>query len=169
MEKSDSIVTKHMIQQHQERVITSVDDEDVQRVHIRRSHLLTDALRQFSKFKFDVTKMLQVRFIGEEAVDAGGPRREFFHLLMQEIFKSSLFEGYPIHTIPLHNVEAVANNKYYMIGKMIATCIIQGGEAPACFAKPVADYIVYDKICSSVCLDDIPDMEVRDSLRKVDF
>ena len=90
---------------------------------------------------------------------------------MQEIFKSSLFdsEGYPIHIIPLHNVGAVANNKYYIIGKMIATCIIQEEEAPACFAKPVADYIVYDKICSSVCLNDIPDMEVRDSLRKVGF
>lgn len=82
--KNDPIVLKHVIQQHQTKVISSKDD-DVQRIHIRRSSLFTDALRQFSRANFDVSKMLQVRFVGEEAVDEGGPRREFFHLLMKEM------------------------------------------------------------------------------------
>ena len=166
-EKVDSIVVKHIIQQHQGRVLTSVDDEDVQLLHIRRSNLLSDALRQFTKSSFDVGKMLKVRFIGEEAVDTGGPRREFFHLLIREMFTSSLFRGYPNHTLPLHNVEAVASNKFYTIGKMLATCIVQGGEAPVCFSKAVADYLVYDEVRSPVCLDDIADKEVQESLQKV--
>ena len=78
---------KHIIQQHQGRVLTSVDDEDVQLLHIRRSNLLSDALRQFSKSSFDASKILKVRFIGEEAVDTGGPRREFFHLLNRKNFQ----------------------------------------------------------------------------------
>ena len=107
-EKIDKDVIKHVLLQHQPRVIQSVDDEDVQRIHIRRSRLFSDALRQFSRLSFDVSKMLQVRFVGEEAVDEGGPRRAFFHLLMTEIIKSSLFSGFPSHVIPRHNIQAVA-------------------------------------------------------------
>ena len=48
-EKVDTSVIKHVIQQNQARILTSVDDEDVQLLYIRRSHLLSDAIRQFSK------------------------------------------------------------------------------------------------------------------------
>ena len=165
--KIDAIVIKHVIQQHQHQVITSEDNEDVQRIHIRRSHVFSDALRQFAKRSFDVSKMLQVRFLGEEAVDEGGPRRELFHLLTHEMFRSSLFVGFPNHVIPVHNIKAVGDSVYYTIGKMLSTCIIQGGEVPVCFAKAVADYLVFDRVCSPVCLEDIPDHEVQDCLQKV--
>lgn len=87
-EKCDKDILKHVILQHQPRAILSVD-EDVQRIHIRRTDLFSDVLRQFARGSFDVSKMLQVRFVGE-AVDVGGPRREFFHLLLNEVFKSFL-------------------------------------------------------------------------------
>ena len=87
---------------------------------------------------------------------------------MNEIFtKSSLFSGAPDHVVPRHCVEAVTSNKFLVIGKMLATCLIQGGQAPACFAQAVADFIVYDCIRSPVCLEDIPDYEVRSNLQKV--
>ena len=54
------------------------EDEDVQRINIWRSQALSDSLRQFCKTSFNVEKLLKVCFIVEEAVDAGGPRREFF-------------------------------------------------------------------------------------------
>ena len=149
-------------------MIKSHDDEDVQPIRIRRSHVFVDASRQFSKKSFNVEKMLRVQFIGEEAVDAGGPRRELFHLLMHEIFTSSnLFVGFPNNVIPCHKADAVANNMYYNVGKMISTCIVQGGEVPVCFAKAVADYLIYDEVRSPVCLDDIPSIDVREHLHKV--
>ena len=43
-------------------------------------------------------------------------------------------------------IKAVSANTYYVVGKMIATCIIQGGEVPTCFAKAVADYLVFDRV-----------------------
>ena len=98
--------------------------------------------------------MLQVRFVGEEVVDTGGPRREFFHLPLCEMLASSLFAGYPHHMILSHNLEAVATEKYHLIGKMIATCIIQGGEAPACFSKAVADFLIFNKFVV-LCVTDI--------------
>ena len=81
--------------------------------------------------------------------------------------KSGLFSGAPDYVVPLHCVEAVTNNKFLVIGKMLATCLVQGGQAPACFAQAVADFIVYDCIRSPVCLEDIADYEVRSNLEKV--
>ena len=153
--------------QHQARVIASKDDEDVQSVRVHRSNILLDSLRQFSRKSFNVSKMIKVNFIGEEAVDMGGPRREFFHLLMQEIFQSNYFAGYPDHVIPLHNVEALLDNKFYTFGKMIATCIVQGGEALVCFAKAAADFLVNRQVSSPTNLDDIPDYDVKDCLTQV--
>lgn len=143
------------------------DDDDVQRIHVRRSHVFSDALRQFSKESFAVNKMLKIIFVGEAALDEGGPRREFFHLLMREIFKSSLFSGFPSNVVPVHNIKAVSNNTYFVIGKMISTCIIQGGEVPACFAKAVADYLIFERVVSPVCLNDVCDYEIRDCLKQV--
>ena len=154
------IVLKHTILQHQRSVIEAAHKEDFQRVSVRRIHLYQDALRAFSKPTFNVGKMLKVCFVGEPAaVDDGGPRCEFFSLLTRAIFcTSGLFSGWPEHVVPLHDVHAVANNKFYLVGKMLATCLVQGGEPPVCFAKAVADYIVFDKVSSPPCIDDIPDL-----------
>lgn len=161
-------MAKHVLQQHQCKVITGRDEEDHQRIHVRRSHLFSDATRAFSRTNFNVSKMLKVVFVGEPSVDEGGPRREFFQLLLKEAFTSSgLFVGWPQNVIPIHSVEAVAANKYYIVGKMISTCLVQGGQPPACFAAAVADYLIYDEIKSEPSLSDIPDHNVRRKLEKV--
>ena len=132
---------------------------------MRRSHIFEDAFRHFS---FDITKILKVRFIGDSAIDDGGPRREFFQLLIQAIAnKSGMFSGYPSHVVPLHDVDALIRNKYFIVGKMIAAGIVQGGQPPVYFANAVADFIVFNSVKSSVDIQDIADIEIRHSLEKV--
>lgn len=77
-DKVDVIEIKHVLLQHQRRVIIANDEEDFQRIHIRRSHLFHDAFRAFSQSTFDISKMLRVCFIGDASIDDGGPRRDFF-------------------------------------------------------------------------------------------
>ena len=121
--KFDRIVAKHVLLQHQNKVITGQDEEDKQRIYVRKSNLITDAIRNFSKPNFDVSKPLKVYFVSEKSVvDDGGPRREFFQLAMKEAFSiSGLFVGWPQNVVPVHNVEALADNKFFVIGKIIAT------------------------------------------------
>ena len=55
--------------------------------------------------------MLRVVLIGEQAVDEGGPRRAFFHLILREAFSQcGLFAGYPANVLPLHNVGSGEKN-----------------------------------------------------------
>ncbi|XP_070805290.1 probable E3 ubiquitin-protein ligase HERC3 [Pituophis catenifer annectens] len=55
-------------------------------LHVRRSNLVGDALRELSIHSdVDLKKPLKVIFDGEEAVDAGGVTKEFFLLLLKEL------------------------------------------------------------------------------------
>ena len=98
-------------------------------------------------------------------MDSDGPRREFFRLACCEIFSSSLFAGWPGNVILTHNIPDL--NYYHTIGKIVSVCIIQGGQAPSCFSKAVADYLAYEKVMSPPSIDDIPNAENRSSLKKV--
>lgn len=68
------------------------------RFNINRANVWDGALRGFKRSSFDPTCSLLVKFtddIGqtEEAVDTGGPTREFLTLLMDAIKTSRFFEG----------------------------------------------------------------------------
>ena len=78
-----------------------------------------------------------------------------------------MFEGYPSAVIPTHDVLSVSNGSYKTAGIMIATSIIQGGPAPHCFARPVADILVYNEIHSDVDMQEINDFEIREKMKKV--
>ncbi len=69
--------------------------------------------------------------------------------------------------IPVHSFQAVATNKFYLVGKMMTTCLIQGGQPPLCFARAVADVLIFGNIKSAACLEDIPDYDVREKLKQV--
>lgn len=58
-----------------------VKQDEYQKLNVRRKFILEDATKQFKRKSFDVGKTIQVSFIGEAAIDTGGPRREFFRLL----------------------------------------------------------------------------------------
>ena len=58
-------------------------------------------------------------------------------------------------------------NMLYLIGRMIAVSLVQGAQAPLCFAQPVADFLVFEKIRCAPCVDDITDYEIREKLKKV--
>ncbi|KAJ1913159.1 hypothetical protein H4219_005319 [Mycoemilia scoparia] len=56
-------------------------------LEIRRDHLVRDTMYQLDiKSSMDLRKQLKVRFVGEEGVDEGGVQKEFFQLLIREIF-----------------------------------------------------------------------------------
>ena len=54
---------------------------------VSRESLLRDSLLKIMRAgPRDMQKMLRVRFLGEDAIDAGGVQREWFELLAQQIF-----------------------------------------------------------------------------------
>ena len=56
------------------------------KLNIRRNNILEDALSQLSSKSSELKMPLKVKFVGEQGVDEGGVRKEFFHLLIEELF-----------------------------------------------------------------------------------
>jgi ubiquitin-protein ligase E3 A len=55
-------------------------------LRVRRGHLLEDALNEVARQRpRDLFKPLRVHFIGEDGVDAGGVKKEFFQLLLEKL------------------------------------------------------------------------------------
>ena len=55
-------------------------------LNIRRDHLIEDTLNELSKPNVNLQSELKVKFTGEQGVDEGGVRKEFFILLIRQIF-----------------------------------------------------------------------------------
>jgi E3 ubiquitin-protein ligase HECTD2 len=62
---------------------------------VRRECIIEDSLTQISSNEMDVKKGLRIEFIGEDGIDAGGLRKEWFLLLCREVF-DPLYGFYPL-------------------------------------------------------------------------
>ena len=105
----------------------------------------------------------------EEAADIGGPRREFFSLFKQELaLKSSHFSRTNEGLVLIHNISAVVDGDYNIIGKVLASLLLFGGPPLQCFAPHIADFLVYGELKkSSPGLKCIPDYEIQRKLELV--
>ena len=55
-------------------------------INIRRKNLIEDALNELSRTDIKLQNPIKVKFIGEQGVDEGGVRKEFFLLFIRQIF-----------------------------------------------------------------------------------
>lgn len=94
---------------------------------VRRDHIVQDTLNQLSKQKRDdLKKPLKVMFIGEDAYDAGGVKKEFFMLLLKEILdlKYGMFTYYEeTHTIWFNDQTLEGSDMYHLIGELCGLAI----------------------------------------------
>ena len=107
-----------------------LDRSENQWIMIRQKHVWEDALHRF-KSGLDVNKYLKVTFVGEPAVDEGGPLWEFFHLLISSIsHNNNLFCGDEASRVPRLNMTELEKKTYYYVGMMLALSLVHGGPAP---------------------------------------
>ena len=136
-------------------------------VFVRCKHIWN--VRAFSKPSFDCCKYLSVIFVGEEAVDVGGPKREFVHLALEQMANDGqLFQGPPDRHLFVHNVQALASRKFFYAGMLIAFSVANGGPGFPCLAASVFNYLCFGLEWNfTVQMDDLPDADIRAKLEKV--
>lgn len=55
-------------------------------LRIRRAYIIQDSLNQLSSSIMELKKKLRIQFVGEDGVDAGGLTKEWFLLLVRDLF-----------------------------------------------------------------------------------
>lgn len=99
-------------------------------LRVRRECMVDDSLRQISQAvgsgQEELKKGLRVHFTGEEGVDAGGPRKEWFLMLVRDIFD-------PNHGMFVYDDESntcyfnansfETSDQYYLVGALLGLAI----------------------------------------------
>ncbi|XP_041971239.1 probable E3 ubiquitin-protein ligase HERC4 isoform X2 [Aricia agestis] len=140
-------------------------------LHLRvaRDHILRDTMTQISAHdSSQLKKPLRVEFLGEEAEDAGGVRKEFFFLLLKEIFDPvyGMFkQSEETNMIWFSNNPFEDDVMYYLIGAIFGLAIYNSIIIYVPFPL-----VLYKKILGeAVMLDDLSDLypTLANSLRSL--
>ena len=81
--------------------------------------------------------------------------------------QGNLLTGAPTSKVPLHNTMALSKGDFYKMGTFIVLSITQGGPGPTFLAPSVVDYLFGGTEAAKGCIDDVPDIEVREKLHEV--
>ena len=158
------------------RSIVPSSGKSPQRLTVSRDHLFNDSIAFFKKRDFDVLSPVRVVFEGEPVVDGGGPRREYFSLLLHCIVSPSspcrLFEGRSSFILPMHNVDAIRAGLFKVAGRMIMASIVNGGPGFPHFPSILYDYLISsagetEQLLSTITKDDVVDFTVLEAIQKV--
>ncbi|KAL4443784.1 hypothetical protein ABPG75_011521 [Micractinium tetrahymenae] len=128
-------------------------------LRIRRNHLLEDALDEIARQKpKDLFKPLRVHFIGEDGIDAGGVKKEFFQLLVTELLcpdYGMLIYQPESRTYWFNPTTLEADAEFMLLGLVLGLAIYNGVLLD--FPLPLA---LYRKILGQeVKLRDLEDMQ----------
>ena len=99
-------------------------------VGVNRATLVQDALLNFSgKPPSEFKKPLRVKFFGEDGIDAGGVKKEFFQLLIRELFAPQFgmfVSDAHTHTVWFNPVCDDQAQEYRLVGIIIGLAIYNG-------------------------------------------
>ena len=133
---------------------------------MRRKHLWEDTLKALKRTLWAAAKHLKVVFLGEPGIDDGGPRREFFRLLLAEIGRNNmLFKGPHERRVPAHNVLAMQDELFFHVGQIMAMSMVHDGPCVHWLAPPVVCYLL--ECDATGCVDDIPDDDIVAKVKAV--
>ncbi|KAL3132600.1 hypothetical protein ABBQ32_009129 [Trebouxia sp. C0010 RCD-2024] len=128
-------------------------------LRIRRNHLVEDALDEIARQKpRDVFKPLRVHFIGEDGIDAGGVKKEFFQLLVTELlcpdYGMLIFQS-ETRTYWFNPSSLEDEDEFMLVGLVLGLAIYNAVLLD--FPLPLA---LYRKLIGQSCtLRDLQDME----------
>ncbi|XP_034481052.1 probable E3 ubiquitin-protein ligase HERC4 isoform X2 [Drosophila innubila] len=96
-------------------------------LNVTRENIVQDSLRELQLYsQSDLKKPLKIKFHGEEAVDAGGVRKEFFMLLLKDLIdpKYGMFKEFEDSRIMwFADVSFETENMYFLVGVLCGLAI----------------------------------------------
>ena len=144
------------------------EDTDFQIIRVRRKHLWEDTVRYMSKNAFKQNHSLKVNFIGEEAEDEGGPRREFLRLAVTAVCNySGVLQGPECRKTFSNNPLLLERKAYYCAGLVTGMSLQQGGPGLYCLSPSLFDYFVAGPSSSRPIPLDVADHDMRNKIEKV--
>ena len=145
---------------------TFVDNEKNIKFVLRLRYAFKDSMKKM-RMHFKLEKDLvpiSVEFVGESAIDDGGPRRELFTTVFDEA-KDFVLTGPEKQYTLQHDVHKNENKDFYYFGKFIALSLLHGGPGPHNFSRPLTQFIL--GLEPELQVDQVPDYDVQEQLKQI--
>jgi hypothetical protein len=108
---------------------------------VQRRHVLKNAFVDVKTSKM-MTSKVSVEFIGEPAVDTGGPTKEMFSIAFRQSIDCKLTRGaFPYITF-LHDQNALVGGYYKVFGQLVALSLLNGAGGPHILSSCLANFIL---------------------------
>eukprot|EP00118_Oscarella_pearsei_P023120 m.272869 g.272869 ORF g.272869 m.272869 type:complete len:225 (+) comp40568_c0_seq10:1915-2589(+) len=104
---------------------------------------------------------MKIDFVGESAIDTGGPSREFWRLLGKEISEKMFIGVDPQRRTLAFNTDYLLQSKYFAIGRLFAMGLCQGASGFPFLAPYLYKFICKPNILDIVTEEDVADLDVR--------
>eukprot|EP00794_Sanderia_malayensis_P015226 gene15226-16800_t len=138
--------------------------EDFCLLTVRRRKLWLDTCQKIKRLFADGVKPLTIRFIGEAAVDAGGPLKEYFTFVFEDAKKYLLCTGDGKTYGLIHDVEKVRKGDFRLFGTLLSLSLLQGCAGPRYMMPCVVSRLLNGpEIRPEV--EEIPDLEIQTKLQ----
>lgn len=96
-------------------------------ISVRRNNIVSDSLKEISEKQKDLKKKLKVSFVGEPGLDMGGLTKEWFQLLVKQIFEPDygMFVYHPHSRCYWFSVSGSSSNlrEYNLIGVLMGLAV----------------------------------------------
>lgn len=160
--------TKDFLQLKLNELANKISKYKTVTLRIARNDVWADTRDGMRRPTFDKTARMKIVFMAEEAIDGGGPFREFSRLVMGELrCKSKLFEGSGTSLSLAHNIRAYGSDEYRIAGEVIVKCLVQGGCAPRFLSMPTYDFLVKGIRSKNLGISDVVDIDLREIIADV--
>ena len=143
---------------------TFIDQDHIDFI-VRLRHCFSDTMKKMRLlFKDGLLRPISVEFVGNSAVDGGGPCRELFTNCFDSA-KDFLLNGPEKNYTLQHDAHKIEKKEYLFFGKMVALSILHSGPGPHNLCKSLAQFIL--GITPELRIDDIADYDVQASLKSI--
>nr|XP_023666308.1 G2/M phase-specific E3 ubiquitin-protein ligase-like [Paramormyrops kingsleyae] len=144
---------------------SQIESKQKCRFNINRSSVLDGAVQGFRRVSYNPKYQMCIKFsddlgMDEEAVDLGGPRREFLRLLMEALPLSPMFEGRNNKLNLALDSSALREDRYVFAGRAIAVSLVHGGPPPGFIAPTLYTHLVGGNSTVKPVLEDIADADL---------
>ena len=121
---------------------SSLNPSQYFRLKVTRRNVWGDTLFKLSRIKAcELNNSLKVQFVGEPAVDQGGPSRELFCLLNSAVQGRLVTNG-----VFRHDISFLQRREVFAFGQLTAIGLLQGSPGPKFFQKTVVYYILHNNV-----------------------
>lgn len=120
----------------------TVRDDSKTKLLVQRSRIVETTLKGLDRKVMDFKSRLYIKFSGELGQDEGGPRREFFRLVLKELHESRYFEGPEGAKIFSHDLTLLEKGHYRLIGRLVALALAHDGPGLHFLSPDLYDLMV---------------------------